>query len=217
MRPGRAAPGGLRCLATRAGGCTRCRSTAPSAAACAQPVLQGQPPAPATGGLHCMPPGAAASGAPPARSLCYRGSTRRLLQEACAACLVRPLQEHSTQRCRRRAACATGAPTGACYRRLTLPCHSRPAGAAASGAPHQHCRLRAACATGVAQGACYRRPALPAAWCGRYRSTAPSAAARAQPVLQGHPPAPATGGSVPLQELDRCRLRPALPFPLPFR
>ncbi len=46
----------------------------------------------------------------------------------------------------------------------------------------EYCTSIAACATGVAVGACYRRPSLPAARCGHYRSTAPSAAAGAQPV-----------------------------------
>ena len=54
--------------------------------------------------------GAVATGVPHQHcSLCYRGSSRRLLQEAVTACRpVWPLQEHRTQRCRRRAACYRG-------------------------------------------------------------------------------------------------------------
>ncbi|CAL8460623.1 g152 [Coccomyxa elongata] len=85
-------------------------------------VLQGKPPAPAKGGLRCL-------------------ATRPRR--------VRPLQEHRTESCRRRAACATGAAAGACYRRPTLHC--------LSGRPE----------------ACAALP-LETGGCGRYRSTAPA-------------------------------------------
>ena len=61
-----------------------------------------------------------------------------------------------------------------CSRRSALPCHWGRRVHSLQEHRTQRCRLRAACATGVGQGACYRRPALPAAWCGRYRSIAPS-------------------------------------------
>ena len=61
---------------------------------------------------------------PPASSLCYRGTSRRLLQEACAACLRCGRYRSTAPRvggCRRRPACATGAPNCACYRRIRTP------------------------------------------------------------------------------------------------
>ncbi len=181
-----------------------------STAACAQPVLQGQLPAPATGGLCCL---ASRTGRCVRyrsmrqifrrRVACATGEDQHLLKEACADL---PLE---TSGCVRYRSTAPSAAAGA------QPVLQGQSPAPATGGlrclatrdrrvrPLQEhhtesCRLRAAFATGAAVRACYRRPALPAALCGRYRSTVPSAATGAQPVLQGHPPAPATGGSVPL-------------------
>ncbi|CAL8460841.1 g372 [Coccomyxa elongata] len=114
-------------LPLETGGCGRYRGAAPRAAAGAQPVPQGQPPAPASVGLPCL---ASRAGQ------CVRYRSRRQLF-------------------RWRIACATGAAAGACYRRPTLPCHSRPAGAAATGPPHRELP--------PARSLCYRgRPPAPA-------------------------------------------------------
>ncbi len=67
--------------------------TAPSAATGAQSVLQGLQPAPVTGGLRCLPPGAVATGAPDPGWVAaagaqpvLQGQPRRLLQEDLYPC-----------------------------------------------------------------------------------------------------------------------------------